>query len=233
MTRLWAVALVLVVAVTAGCADTATTAPKVSLTATLVPPVDIKLAWRDRGPTPAGRIVEFANAAAGPYTILGFLPPGQMSYDHRDLIPQTAFYYRVVPYYGPTTAAITRTLPPGDYDDKTQAQDHIWAEPRTVRQPAVAPRSVQGGGAPTDLKATVMNANGIKLTWTDRASDESGYLVEVKPAGSADFRVVQVLEENINSCGVVILPNEKTATYRVRAFVYGPSSNTASQITLA
>ncbi|WP_279580987.1 hypothetical protein [Fodinicola feengrottensis] len=88
-------------AVTAGCADTATTAPKVSLTATLVPPVDIKLAWRDRGPTPAGRIVEFANAAAGPYTILGFLPPGQMSYDHRDLIPQTAFfYYRVVPYYG-------------------------------------------------------------------------------------------------------------------------------------
>src|SRR2546423_909679 len=81
------------------------------------------------------------------------------------------------------------------------------------------------GGAPTDLTATVKDANGIQFTWTDHASDEEGYLLEVRPAASPAFTVADVLDRDINSCGLVTLPNEKHAWYRVRPFYYGAQSN--------
>jgi hypothetical protein len=210
------------VVVLASCASPAT-GGSLRVTATLVSPVNVSLAWQDNGPTPAGRIVEYATEPGGSFTILDFLPASQMSYQHRDLMPQATFYYRVVPYFGPTSATIDRTLPPGKYDDSSQA-DQVWTTPRTIAQPSVAQQSIRHAGAPTNLTATVMNANGIKFTWTDHASDEAGYLIEVRPAGSANFRTVQVVDPNINSCGINTLPDEKTASYRVRAFYYSSPS---------
>ncbi|MGO4429545.1 hypothetical protein AB4Z54_65110, partial [Streptomyces sp. MCAF7] len=78
---------------------TATTGTR--LTATLTSPVDATLRWTGTEPGAAGRIVEFATAPEGPYTILEYVPLGQTSYRHPDLMPQTPFYYRVRPYYGP------------------------------------------------------------------------------------------------------------------------------------
>ncbi|WP_163507356.1 fibronectin type III domain-containing protein [Fodinicola acaciae] len=214
--------LLMVAVVVAGCGSATTT-----LTARLDSPVDVTLSWHDSGPAPLGRVVEYANTAAGPYTILDFLAPSRMSYAHRKLIPRTAFSYRVVPYYGQVSAIVELALPPGKYDDAPAD----WARPRTVAQPAVARQPLRAGGRPTDLRTTVMNANGVRLTWTDRASDEAGYLVELRPAGSADFRVVQLLDANVNSTGIVTLPDEKVAACRVVAFYYGESSNTVSVTT--
>ncbi|MGO4421514.1 fibronectin type III domain-containing protein, partial [Streptomyces sp. MCAF7] len=54
---------------------------------------------------------------------------------------------------------------------------------------------------------------------------EQGYLLEDRPQGGDRFRPVAVLDRNINSFGLITLPNEKRATYRVRAFSYGKGSN--------
>jgi hypothetical protein len=198
------------------------------------------LTWQSReaDATAAGRIVEFATEPGGRYTILGFLPPERTKYIHPDLIPRTPFYYRVRAVHGPATDWVSITLPAGSFDDDAKARndDHVWAEPRTVSRGTVATQPIRGAatpatGAPTDLKATVKHANGIWFTWTDHSSDEEGFLIEVKPKGSADFTVAAVLDPNINSFGLITLENEKAADYRIRAFHYGPSSNVAHQKT--
>ncbi|MFD1049238.1 hypothetical protein ACFQ1S_28725, partial [Kibdelosporangium lantanae] len=86
---------------------------------TLTTPTDITLTWRPPDPAAAGQIVEYTNEPNTPYTILAFLPPTVTTYEHPDLIPQTAFYYRVRPYYGTASNPVEVTLPPGDVDPST------------------------------------------------------------------------------------------------------------------
>ena len=101
-------ALVVVLAVLAGCS---TATPQASFTATLVSPTDIELQWPDDDPAAAGRMVEYATDPAGPWTTLQYLPAHQSSYRHPDLIPETPFYYRVRPFYGPVSAELLADAP--------------------------------------------------------------------------------------------------------------------------
>lgn len=80
----------------------ACSSPQASLTAELVSPTDITLTWKAEAPDAAGWIVEFATEREGRYTILDFVPPGQTTFTHPDLMPETRFYYRIHPYYGPS-----------------------------------------------------------------------------------------------------------------------------------
>ncbi|MEV7099209.1 fibronectin type III domain-containing protein [Amycolatopsis sp. NPDC051045] len=96
--------LVLVALLAAGCSA----APAPALTATLTSPTDVVLTWPDDG---AGHRVEYANAPAGPWTTLRFLPPHATSYHHPDLIPETPFHYRVQPFSGPVSAETTAGAP--------------------------------------------------------------------------------------------------------------------------
>jgi hypothetical protein len=199
------------------------------LAAELVSPTDIELSWRAEEPAPAGRVVEFATEPSGRYTILGFLPPDQTRYRHADLMPETPFYYRLRPYYGPASRPVDVALPPGEY---TETGDSAWAEPRTVPRGRVSTSSVHtAAAAPTGLHAEVVEANGIRFEWADHASDEEGYLLEVRPAGGRQYGAVAVLDPDVNSFGLVTLPTEKRASYRVRAFYFGAPSNVAHQTT--
>ena len=198
------------------------------LTATLVDGDNVTLSWPTPRPTPAGVVVEYSNSAGGDYTPLDFLPPNQTSYAHDKLIPDTAFYYRVVPYFGPTTNAVTVDLPPGAADDNAAT---AWATPATLPGPTPHASVRTQAGAPTGLKATIEDANGVKLTWTDNDTDAAGYFVEIEPADSSTFQVNQVLAPHIDTCGIIALPAQKHATIRIRAVYYGTPSNTATQHT--
>ncbi|WP_345943629.1 fibronectin type III domain-containing protein [Streptomyces sp. SID3212] len=209
------------------------------LTGELKSPVDAVLRWKGDEPGAAGRVLEFATEPTGPYTVLEFLAPGRTEYEHPDLMPHTPFFYRLRPYSGPASAPVEVTLPPGEPTAEDQEDDHTWTAPRTVdgpkadthpvvdataggRSPAAEPSEA---AAPGDLRATVMHAAGIRFTWTDHAEDEDGFLLETRPPGSGTYRPVAVLDPDINSFGLITLPDEKTASYRVRAFVYGEQSN--------
>ncbi|MET7711925.1 fibronectin type III domain-containing protein [Streptomyces sp. NPDC005407] len=206
--------------------------PRMTLTATLDSPTDITLRWNGRDPGAAGRTVEFATEPGGPYTILQFLPPGRATFTHPDLMPKTPFYYRLRPFYGPTSAAVNVTLPAGDLSEQDQRNDHEWAEPRTLSGDSGPSHSVRTtAAAPTGLKATVMHANGIRLTWQDHARGEEGYLIELRPYGDPDFRVAAVAGPGIESIGLITLPDEKKSTVRVRAYYYGEQSNVVHRTT--
>jgi hypothetical protein len=196
--------------------------------------VDIDLEWKGAAPDAAGHIIEYATEPQGEYTIIEFLPPRQNRFQHADLIPETTFYYRVRPFFGPASSVVELTMPeplPGELEN----DDGAWARPQTLPVRASAtPRPIRAlttDAAPTDLRGTLVHSAGVKLAWTDRASDEEGYLIEVKPQGSTEFSVAAVVDPDINSFGLVTLPNEKTLAFRVRAFYYGKPSNQAHQTT--
>jgi len=190
-----AVALVLV----AGCS----TPPKPdapAFTATLTTPTDIVLHWpADRAA--AGYLVEYANAAEGPWTALQYVPPGQTSYTHPNLIPETPFYYRVRSFTGPVSAVVT------------------------VGSPHPAPASAhQSDAAPADLTATLAPDQNVQFSWTDRSADEAGFLLEIRRPGAADFAPVEVTDPNATRCALSLLPGEEGSTFRLRALTYGPLS---------
>jgi hypothetical protein len=226
---------------TAG-AGSAGTGSAIRLSAQLTSPVDVTLRWTatdtGAGTDPAGRSVEYADQQGGHFVVLQFVAPSVSTYQHQDLMPEANFYYRVRSYFGPASAPVTVDLPPGDYDDAAHENDPDWAAPSTRPEPSAPRASIRGAGpgagtagAPTDLRATIRDANGISFTWTDHATDEEGYLLEVKPAGAADFSVAAVLDPDVNTYGLVTLPTEKHDEYRVRAFYFGQSSNVVHETT--
>jgi hypothetical protein len=220
--------------VLAGCSAGATgdaPPPSPNLAATLTSPTNIDLSWHAADPAAAGQIVEYANEPAGTYTILGYLPPDATTYRHPDLIPQTPFYYRIRPYYGTASAPVRLALPPGDFvEDPTDPEE--WIKPRTVPGgPAEKSVVKDAKGVPANFTVSMVNANGVRFTWDDRTSDEEGFLLEIRPEGAPGFAVAGVLDPDVNAFGLVTMPNEKNATYRIRPYRFGEPTNTAHQKT--
>jgi hypothetical protein len=211
----------------------------ITLTAALLSPTDVKLTWSDPTPNAAGYIVEFATDPKGEFTTLGFLPPDQHEFTHPRLMPETTWYYRVRSYYGPASneapVALPDRLSDKDYAARfKRPEDFSWATPRTVPEAGnVARASLRGPepakAAPADLKVVLIpkTVSGFLLTWSDRSTDEEGYLVEMKSDHDAAFGVRAVVGSGTNSFGYAFEPPERRGTLRVRAFYYGPASNIA------
>ncbi|RKN06304.1 fibronectin type III domain-containing protein [Streptomyces radicis] len=199
-----------------------------TLTATLTTPTDIDLSW-EAGAEVAGWVLEFATEEGGPYTPLQYLPPEVTTYRHPDLMPGTPFHYRLVTFRGPASESVDVALPDGELTEEDENADHTWLEPVTREGATVhgAPLSSPDAARPTDLAAEIKHANGIHFTWTDRAVDEEGFLLESRVEGGAPFYgPIALIDPDVNSYGLITLPEEKTASYRVRAFTHGPASNT-------
>src|SRR5439155_3996776 len=76
-------------------------APAVRVDAALTSPTDVALHWTGPESGAAGWVVEYATDPHGPFTVLQFVPPGQTPYRHPNLMPETVFFYRVLPFLGP------------------------------------------------------------------------------------------------------------------------------------
>jgi len=72
--------------------------------------------------------------------------------------------------------------------------------------------------------------SGFQLNWSDQASDEDGYLLEMKPSQRSEFAVPARLDRDNNAFGYAYEPPHRPASLRERAFYYGHPSNSA-QIT--
>jgi len=190
-------------------------------------PTDIDLRWRGGGSGASGHVLEFATEESGPYTVLQYLPPQVTSYRHPDLIPNTTFFYRVRAFRGPASGPVSVTLPKGELTAADENSGHEWLPARKDPKRTVQGRPLRstGTGAPTGFRATVKHANGILFTWTDRASDEAGFLLESRTRTGSAYEPVVVLDPDVNSTGLITLPTEKEASYRVRAFAIGERSN--------
>jgi hypothetical protein len=211
----------------------------------MVSPVDIALEWHDPATNVAGHVLEYTNhPATEDYVPLGFFPPNHTKFTHPRLIPETKFYYRVRPYYGPVSNPVEVSLP----KELTAAayaaayalpEDYQWAPPATVPEASnvtkkpIRNTTTPADAAPSNLKAELATntVSGFKLTWTDHSSDEEGFFLERKRAGSSEFLVCALVEPNINSFGWAFEPPEKTGSFRIRAYYYAEPSNVVMQLT--
>ncbi len=211
----------------------------------MVSPVDIALEWHDPATNVAGHVLEYTNhPEKEEYVPLGFFPPNHTKFTHPRLIPETKFYYRVRPYYGPVSNPVEVSLPKELTAEAYAAayalpEDYQWAPPATVPEASnvtkksIRNKTTSADAAPSNLTAELATntVSGFKLTWTDHSTDEEGFLLESKRQGSSEFLVCALVEPNINAFGWAFEPPEKTGSLRVRAYYYAEPSNVVMQLT--
>ncbi|MFI5615350.1 fibronectin type III domain-containing protein [Amycolatopsis sp. NPDC051903] len=207
-TRLALVGLAALCAAGCAAAPAAPAPASPDLTATLTTPTDIDLRWPATGPGAGGHLLEYANAAGGPWTALQYLPSAQTTYRHPDLIPETPFYYRVREFFGPVSAVVTAGAPAAP------------APPGA----AVSVHTPGDAAAPAAVRAVAAEDAAVQFTWADRSTDETGFLVELRKPGATDFAPVEVTDPNVTTCALSPLPGEQGSSFRVRALYYGPAS---------
>ncbi len=215
------------------------------LAVTLTTPTDAQLDWQEPDATAAGYIVEFINRPGDEWVILGFFPRGKHTYQHPRLAPGTPYAYRVRPFFGPASPPLDVTIAEGLSDQAyadayAKPEDYSWAPPKKISaagagmlvQKSIRNAATAAAAAPANFKAEVMKStvSGFRLTWTDRASDEEGFMLE-RVDSPSDFTVVAVVEPDINSFGWALEPPARKGTFRVRAYYYGKASNVASIMT--
>lgn len=71
--------------------------------------------------------------------------------------------------------------------------------------------------APSNLAAAASSSSQINLTWTDNASDETGYVVERSTTSGSGFASIATLSANATSFSNMGLTANTTYFYRVRA----------------
>ncbi|MFB9683827.1 fibronectin type III domain-containing protein [Amycolatopsis plumensis] len=86
------------------------------------------------------------------------------------------------------------------------------------------------GPVSTDL-STVVSGDTVTFTWADRASDEAGFLLEIRRPGAPEFDPVEVTGPDVTTCALSLLPGEAGSAFQLRALHYGPLSPVVHQST--
>jgi hypothetical protein len=207
----------------------------IAMKLTMIPPRDILVEWKDPVPGAAGHIVEWGTKPDDEFVPLGYFWPTVTSYRHPDLMWETAQYYRVRAYYGPTSAEIEVSLPKDLTDAEykrryDQPEEYHWAlpvivpDPKPVGKKSIRSATTVADAAPIDFKATLqpVSVSGFKLTWTSRASDEEGTMIEVKKDGSGEWEMVALVPPKVNSFGWAFAPPTRKGLVRIRPYYFGP-----------
>lgn len=212
-------------------------AKAIQIKLTMIPPRDILVEWKDPAPGAVGHVVEWGTKPDDDFVPLGFFPVGVSSYRHPDLMWETNQYYRVRAYYGPASKEIEVSLPKELTDEEykkryDQPEEYHWALPVIVPDPKPAAKksmrsaATMAEAAPTDFKITLqsVSVSGFKLTWTDHASDEEGTMIEVKNEGESDFKMVALVQPDVNSFGWAFAPPVRKGIVRIRPYYFGEPS---------
>ncbi len=175
-----------------------------NLTATADAVPQVSLAWTDNANNETGFVVERSDNGGGFVQIATLSGADIVSYTDTNVALGNLYEYQV---------AATNAVGTSGYSNIVQVD-------MTGTPPA----------APTGLVASVLSATQVSLSWTDNATNETGFVVERSDNGGA-FAVVTTLPADSVTYldGTVAVPN--SYTYRVAAVnAVGPSaySNEAS-----
>jgi concanavalin A-like lectin/glucanase superfamily protein/List-Bact-rpt repeat protein/fibronectin type III domain protein len=164
------------------------------LAATAISISRIDLSWTDNATTETSYEVERSTSGVGgPYALLVSLPAGATGYSNTGLSQSTEYCYRV--------RAVNAGGPSSDDG------------PACATTPALNPPA-----APTALAATATSFSQVHLSWTDNASNETGYEVERSTTGvGGTYSLIATLGANAVAYND---PNRTPVSeycYRVRA----------------
>ena len=184
-----------------------------SLSATATSQTQINLSWTDNANNESGFYIDRAtNSGFTANLVTSSVGANVTTLSATGLAAGTTYYFRVRAYNGSGSSANTNTAS---------------ATTQSGSVPAV----------PSGLTATATSQTQINLSWTDNASNETGfYLDRATNSGFTANLVTTTLGQNVTSSSATGLTASTTYYFRVRAYnANGSSANTstASATTLA
>jgi len=180
------------------------------LTATAANAWQVDLAWSGAtGDISGYRVERSTTSATGPWSTTFDVPnPLATGYSDTTVSPQTTYWYRVFAY--------------------NAAGDSAPSNVAMVTTPAETP------AAPTNLVATAVSSTQVNLTWTDNATNETGFYVERSDDGGLIWSLVGQTAANVTTFSDLTVEPKMTYSYRVAAFNAAgnsPYSNVATVVT--
>ncbi len=174
-----------------------------NVAATALGTTSIRVTWTDTTPSESGfRIERSLDGVAWAQT--GIVAANVTTYTNTSLTAGTTYQYRVRAYEGSVNGTFSSVV-----------------SATTFPPPA----------APTNLLAERVNATTVRLTWTDNATNETGFRVERSTNGTTWLQVAY-LGANAVTWTNFSLTTGTTYHYRVRAYegtsVYSPYTNTVT-----
>ena len=162
-----------------------------NLTAAAASATQINLTWKDNSTNETGFKIERKTGAAGTWSQIATAAANTVSYQNTGLTSSTTYYYRVRAYNSVSNFA---------YSNEASAT--------TRALPA----------APSNLTATSASASQINLSWTDNASDETGFKIERKTGATGTWSQVATAAANVVTYNNTGLAAATTYYYRVRSY---------------
>ncbi len=179
-----------------------------SLTATSASQTQINLAWADNsGDETTFRIERSPDGSSG-WTEISAIAANQISYQNTGLTCNTAYHYRVRAY---------------------RSGDGLYSDYSNV---ANTTTSACPPAAPSALSATTISQSQIDLEWTDNASDETAFFVEVSSNGTSGWITYEMPADTTGvhqtgmACNTVYY--HRVRAYRSSDGLYSSYSNMAS-----
>jgi subtilisin family serine protease len=174
-----------------------------SLTATATSSSQINLTWTDSDNTETGFNIERCTGiGCSDFAQIATVAANVTSYSNTSLTASTSYSYRVRAY---------NTAGDSDYSNIASA----------VTQAAPAFPS-----APTNLAGTALSKSQIKLTWTDNATNETGFRIErCKGSTCTNFALIATVGANVTTYTNSNLT--ANTAYRYRVYAYNASGNSA------
>ncbi|MCR4399964.1 MAG: fibronectin type III domain-containing protein [Syntrophomonadaceae bacterium] len=169
----------------------------------------VDLSWTDTSSNEDGFRIE-RSTGSGDYALVATVAAGAQAYSDTGLTAGTTYRYRVAAY--------------------NSGGQSSYAGPATVTTPGSALPA-----APSNLAAQAVSTSRIDLTWTDNASNETGFKIERKKGSGGTYSQIDTVGANVTSYASRNLSSDTTYYYRVRAYnAAGNSaySNEASATTL-
>ena len=198
-----------------GLAATASDAPAVSLT------------WNDNSIAETAYVIQRMTGNSGTWTDIQTIPSplaqenttGVRTFDDTSVQANTAYQYQII--------ALNTVGYGGEYPATTVKST---SDTVTVTTPAPAPPA-----APSNLDATAINATQVNLTWTDNATNETGFTIEralVTNGVPGTFDGIDGVGVNITAYNDPTVSPSTTYAYRVVAF-NGPINSQPSNVATA
>ncbi|MBN1671373.1 MAG: lamin tail domain-containing protein [Kiritimatiellae bacterium] len=162
-----------------------------SLTAAAASASRIDLSWADNSDNEAGFHVDRRLSGESQWVRIAALPADATACGDTNLEPDTTYYYKVKAHNAGGSSAYSAvasaTTPPGP--------------------PA----------APDNLVALPVDSHRIDLAWRDNSGNESGFRLERRVSGAADWVPLAATGADVTACSDAGLPPNTTYRYRVKA----------------
>ena len=177
--------------------------PVSALAATAAGPSTVDLTWTDNSSNETGFVVEYRNAAAGAWTT--------SSTEAADA----------------TSASVSGLRASREYDFRVRATNVHGSTPSSIASLVMPP------APPGDLAGSPDGSTALDLTWTDGASDETGFRVEYRLARTNPWTVSETTGANEATAAVTGLAASTRYEFRVSAVsANGESPSSTLELTM-